>query len=164
MDEQRGIGKSGRLPWRLSADLKRFKSLTMGHHLIMGHRTFDSIGKPLPGRTNIVLSRDSNFQPAGCLVAHSMEEALELARQRGECEVFIIGGADVFAQSLGFADRLYLTLVHTHSHADVFFPPCDRSKWVQIDYLNHAADEKNEHPFTVKTFVRQLDPPRAAQM
>ena len=97
MDEKRGIGKDGNLPWRLSSDLKRFRELTMGHHQIVGRRTFESIGKPLPGRHTIVVTRNSNFKHEGCLVARSVEDAIAFARERGETEVFVIGGAEILA-------------------------------------------------------------------
>src|ERR1041384_6972267 len=109
MDERRGIGKQGRLPWRLSADLKRFRELTMGHHIVVGRKTFESIGRPLPGRQMIVVPRGRGLRAEGCLICHSPEEAIRLAAARGESEVFVCGGAEIYAQSLARADRLYLT-------------------------------------------------------
>jgi len=100
MDEERGIGVEGRLPWHLPADLKRFKSLTMGHHLIMGRKTYESIGSPLPGRTMIIVTRNPSYQPDGCMVARSLDTAIEFARMDLENEVFIIGGADLFEQAI----------------------------------------------------------------
>src|ERR1044071_9960120 len=111
MDEKRGIGKAGGLPWRLSADLKRFRELTMGHHLIVGRKTFESIGKPLPGRQMIIVTRQAGFHAEGCFIVNSVDDALRLARERGESEVFVIGGAEIYAQTLALAVRLYLTLV-----------------------------------------------------
>jgi dihydrofolate reductase len=150
MDEGRGIGIDGHLAWHLSADLKRFKSITMGHHLIMGRKTYDSIGRPLPGRTMIVVSRNPEFQAEGCLMAHSLEEALDLARQGGESEVFIIGGGEIFAQALGLAERMYLTQVHATTEADVFFPEFDGDDWIEIKSEEHEADARNDHPTTFK--------------
>src|SRR5262252_6627228 len=120
MDERRGIGKAGKLPWRLSSDLKRFRELTMGHHLIVGRKTFESIGKPLEGRQMIVVTRHEDFKPSGCIVSDSIDAAFDVARERGENEVFVIGGGEIYAQTLGFADRLYLTEVHTVVDADTF--------------------------------------------
>src|SRR5690349_3265560 len=104
MDKKRGIGKDGRLPWRLSSDMKRFRELTMGHHLIVGRKTFESIGRPLPGRQMIVITRSPDYKVEGCLVADSVESALSLAEEKGESEAFIIGGADIYAQALEAAD------------------------------------------------------------
>jgi dihydrofolate reductase len=154
MDETRGIGLDGRLPWHLPADLKRFKSLTMGHHLIMGRKTFASIGRPLPGRTTIIVTRDQSFQPEGCLVAHSLETALEFARLDLEDDVFVIGGAEIFVQAIELADRIYLTQVHSSLPADVYFPEFAAADWQEIDSEYHPADEKNRYPFTYKTLAR----------
>jgi dihydrofolate reductase len=150
MDEARGIGIDGHLSWHLSTDLRRFKSITMDHHLIMGRKTYDSIGRPLPGRTMIVVTRNSEFQAEGCLIAHSLEDALEIARQGGESEVFIIGGGEIFVQSLEMAERIYLTLVHTVTEADVFFPVHEANDWVEIESTEHEADNKNQYPSTFK--------------
>ncbi len=148
MDERRGIGKDGRLPWHLSADLKRFKGLTMGHHLIMGRKTYESIGRPLPGRTMIVITRNPEYHPEGCQVAHSLAEALDMAQERGESEAFVIGGGQIFAQALPHADRLYLTLVHTVTEADTLFPALEQDLWIEEESSYHPADEKNQFPFT----------------
>jgi dihydrofolate reductase len=148
MDEQRGIGVDGHLPWYLSADLKRFKSLTMGHHMIMGHKTYDSIGRPLPGRTSIIVSRDLTFQPEGCMVARSLETAIEFARFDNEDEVFIIGGGDLFDQAIDMADRIYLTQVHASLDADVYFPEFSPADWLETESAYVEADEKNEYPST----------------
>jgi dihydrofolate reductase len=150
VDERRGIGIDGHLAWHLSTDLKRFKSITMGHHLIMGRKTYDSIGRPLPGRTMIVVTRNPEFRAEGCLVANSLDEALDIARQGGENEVFIIGGGEIFAQALGVADRLYLTQVHSTTKADVFFPEFDAEEWIELQSEEHGADVKNDHPTTFK--------------
>jgi dihydrofolate reductase len=155
MDEKRGIGKAGHLPWRLSADLKRFRELTMGHHIIVGRKTFESIGKPLPGRQMIVVTRKESIAFEGCFVAHSVEDAISLARERGESELFICGGAEIYAQSLGVADRMYLTLVHTDCDADTFFPEWDRGEWIEVESEHRAADEKNQYPFTFKVLTRK---------
>jgi dihydrofolate reductase len=155
MDEQRGIGKAGKLPWRLSSDLKRFRELTMGHHLIVGRKTFESIGKPLEGRQMIVVTRDENFRPAGCIVSHSIEAAFAVARERRENEVFVIGGAEIYTQTLGFADRIYLTEVHAKVSADTFFPEFSKDSWIEKQSIHQDADEKNQYEFTFKLLERR---------
>lgn len=158
MDRRRGIGLGNRLPWRLSADLKRFRELTMGHHIIVGRKTFESIGKPLAGRQMMVVTRDSGFQAEGCLVCHSPAEALRLASERGESEVFIIGGAEIYNQSIAQSDRLYLTLVDAEVAADTFFPKFDERDWQERECVFHPADEKNQFPFTFKLLARKDSP------
>jgi dihydrofolate reductase len=155
MDENRGIGKGNHLPWRLSADLKRFRELTLGHHILVGRKTFQSIGKPLPGRQTIVVTRDKGFEPEGCLTAHSVEDGIRLARQRGESELFICGGAEIYARSLRVADRMYLTLVHTVTDADTFFPEWEADEWVEEGISRKEADAKNEFPFTFKMLTKK---------
>jgi dihydrofolate reductase len=125
MDEAGGIGKAGGLAWYESGDLKNFKALTMGHHLIVGRKTYQSIGKALPGRTTVIVTRTLNFSVEGCLVTHTLEEALVLAEQSGENEVFIGGGGEIFSLALPRAQRIYLTRVHTLADCDVFFPQVD---------------------------------------
>ena len=155
MDEKRGIGKAGKLPWRLSSDLKNFRELTMGHHMIVGRKTFDSIGKPLPGRQMIVVSRDRGFKPEGCLVAGSVQDALNIANERGETELFVIGGAEIYSQTLQAADRLYLTQVHAEVDADTFFPELNFEEWSPADSSFQLADEKNEYAFTFTVLIRK---------
>ena len=156
MDEKRGIGMAGKLPWRLSSDLKRFRELTMGHHMIVGRRTFESIGKPLPGRQMIVVTHNASFKPDGCLVAASVQAALALAQERGETEVFVIGGAEIYAQTLDVADRVYLTHVHAEVDADTFFPQLKRGGWVEKESSYQPADEKNQFAFTFKLLERKM--------
>jgi dihydrofolate reductase len=117
------IGRAGALAVRISADLARLKRLTMGHHLVMGRRTYESIGRPLPGRTTIVLSRNPAYSATGCLVARDLEAAIGIARQGGDDEVFVLGGAEVYAAALPLANRLYLTRVHASPEGDTRFPP-----------------------------------------
>ncbi len=154
LDEAGGIGKEGKLPWHLSADLKNFKALTMGHHLIEGRKTYESIGRPLPGRTVILITRNMLYSASDCLVVHSLTEALDLAKQRGESEAFISGGAEIFALALPLAQRIYLTRVHTRADCDVFFPQVDWAEWREVERVDHAADEKNEFAFTVLLMER----------
>jgi len=155
MDEKRGIGKDGKLPWRLSSDLKRFRALTMGHHIIVGRKTFESIGKPLPGRQTIVVTRNTAYTVEGCLVAGSVQAALSLAEARGESEAFIIGGADIYAQALPLADRVYLTEVHAEVDADTYFPEFDRSNWLEKKSVYQPADNKNQYAYTFKLIERK---------
>lgn len=155
MDRNRGIGVDNKLPWRLSADLKRFRELTMGHHIIVGRKTFESIGSPLPGRRMIVVTRDVNYKAEGCDVAHSVEDATMLARKRGENEVFICGGAEIYAQTIGVADRMYLTLVDAEVAADTFFPEFDELEWNERESSYQQADDRNQYPFTFKLMIRK---------
>jgi dihydrofolate reductase len=154
MDEKRGIGKAGKLPWHLSSDLKRFRALTMGHHIVVGRKTFESIGKPLPGRHTIVVTRDPNLKHEGCLVAGSVQDGITLARERGETEAFVIGGAEIYAQALDAADRVYLTQVHAEVDADTFFPDLARDAWIETQHTDHPADEQNQYAFTFKLLER----------
>jgi len=155
MDRKRGIGVDNKLPWRLSADLKRFRDLTMGHHIIVGRKTFESIGRPLPGRRMIVMTRDRNYKAEGCDVAHSVEDAIDLARGRGENEVFICGGAEIYSQTIGAVDRMYLTFVDAEVAADTFFPEFDEQEWIERESSYQPADEKNQYPFIFKALVRR---------
>jgi dihydrofolate reductase len=155
MDRKRGIGVDNKLPWRLSADLKRFRELTMGHHIIVGRKTFESIGRPLPGRRMIVVTRDVNYKTEGCDVAHSVEEAINLAREGGEIEAFICGGAEIYAQTIGVADRMYLTLIDAEVAADTFFPEFDEKEWSEQESSYQPTDEKNQYPFTFKLVKRK---------
>jgi dihydrofolate reductase len=159
MGRTRGIGIENRLPWRLSADLRRFRELTMGHHIIVGRKTFESIGRALPGRRTIIVTRNENYQgpddPENLSTVHSIEEAIELARSRGETEVFVCGGAEIYAQTLGLADRLYLTFVETEADADTFFPEWNERDWNETESIHIAADEKNRYPSIFKVLVRK---------
>ncbi len=135
MDKKGGIGENSQLPWHLPSDLKRFKQLTMGHCLVMGRKTYETIGKPLPGRVMIIVTRQLKYVRDGCFVVHSLEEAIQFARNRQETELFIIGGGQIFSQALPQAERIYLTQVDVEIYADVYFPPFDRSQW---DVLSQA--------------------------
>lgn len=150
------IGRAGDLPWHMPADLKHFKALTLGHHLIMGHRTFASLGKPLPGRTSVVLSRGRPELPAGVLLAASLDEAIALCT--GDDLVFIAGGAAVFAEGLERADRIYLTRLHADFPGDVFFPAFDESAWEVVERENHDADARHACAYSFLTY-RRLSPP-----
>lgn len=152
MGRDRVIGIGNRLPWRLPADLKHFRSLTMGKPVMMGRKTFESIGKPLAGRTNIVVTQDRRFHPDGVRVAHSVEEALALTR--GEREVMVIGGASFYGQMLPRARRLYLTEIDHAFEGDAFFPALDPAQWQETSREEHAADEMNPYPYRFITLQR----------
>ncbi len=155
MDQNNGIGYQNRMPWHLPAELKRFKSLTMGHHLIMGRNTYESLGKPLLGRTTIIVTRNLAFQAAGCFIAHSIAEAVDFAETRNEEEVFFCGGKAIYREALGIADRLYLTRIHAKFQTDISFPDFDVSLWKEIFVEPYSADEQNPHPFTYYIYERK---------
>jgi dihydrofolate reductase len=146
------IGRDNALPWRLPADLKHFKAVTWGKPILMGRRTFESIGRPLPGRTNLVLTRDRGWMAAGVLVAHSLQEALECVRD--EPELAGIGGAEVFQLLMPLATRIHLTRIDADIPGDTVFPPIDHSQWVQTDTRQFAADERNAFGMTFVTLER----------
>jgi len=149
------IGRDNGLPWHLGTDLKRFKALTMGHHLIMGRRTYESVGKPLPGRINVVITHDVNYAAEGVTVVHSLEDAIRIAVDAGDPEPFIAGGAVVFEQGLHRADRMYLTRIHADIEGDTYFPDFDDvSEWQLTDSEHFDADEKNDYPFSFLTYDR----------
>ncbi|HEV8470194.1 MAG TPA: dihydrofolate reductase [Candidatus Limnocylindria bacterium] len=151
--DRRGvIGKDGRLPWRLPDDLRHVRKLTVGKPLIMGRRTFDSIGRPLPDRTNIVLTRDEAFRCDGCLVARSPDEALALAGDAPE--VIVFGGAGVFADFLARTERIYLTEVDAEVAGDTYFPPLDPTEWRETERETHPADPRHQYGFDWVTLER----------
>lgn len=146
------IGTNNRLPWRLPADLKRFKQLTLGHPIIMGRKTFESIGKPLPGRSNIVITRQKEFSACGAKTASSLEEALQMCEK--EKETFVIGGAQIFEQALPYANRIYLTKIDADLPGDAYFPELDQS-WRIVEKDPHPADSKNPYPYVFLTLERK---------
>jgi len=143
----RVIGADNQLPWHLPRDLAYFKAVTMGHPIIMGRKTFDSIGRPLPGRRNIVVTRQEGWAHEGVTTVNSLESAVtcatELAQCNGVCEVMLIGGPSLFAQALPLAHRMYLTEVHADVAGDVYFPSFPLAEWVEVKREEYAADEKN---------------------
>jgi dihydrofolate reductase len=130
MAKNRTIGLNNTLPWRCPEDLKRFKALTMGHHMIMGRKTFDSIGKPLPGRTTVVISRDRSLKLQGCTVVNSLPEAIASCAR--DPQIFVVGGADIYAQTLALADTLYITEIQKDVIGDAAFPEFDKSEWHEV--------------------------------
>jgi dihydrofolate reductase len=130
MAKNRTIGIDNTLPWRCPEDLKHFKQLTMGHHMIMGRKTFDSIGRPLPGRTTVVVTRDPNLKIEGCLMAHSLGEAIAACANAEQ--IFIVGGAEIYAQALPLVDTLYITEIQQDIDGDAHFPEFDRNTWLEV--------------------------------
>jgi dihydrofolate reductase len=149
------IGKDNNIPWYLPADLKYFKQVTTGHHVIMGRNCYVSIGRPLPNRTNIIISRDPFFISSNCLIARSIKQALEMAFNNGEEEAFIIGGGMIYDQTQDLWDRLYLTEVDLKVEGDVFFPKINFNEWRLSSEQKHLKDEKNEYNYTFKVFDRK---------
>jgi dihydrofolate reductase len=148
------IGHHNQIPWYLPADLKYFKKITSGHHVIMGRKSFESIGRPLPNRTNIVITRDPFFVATGCTVVHAVEEALELAQANGEQEAFIIGGGEIYRKSWEYLDLIYQTEVDAMPAGDVFFPKIEEKAWREVSREAHPADEKNEYAYVFRVLKR----------
>ena len=148
------IGKDNNLIWHLPADLKYFKNLTMGFPIIMGRKTFESIGKPLPGRTNVVVTRNSSFKAEGCLVVNSLNEAIEKVKHFEKA--FIIGGEQIYRKALDMADMLYITRVHHTFDGDAFFPEIDPGKWLLTACTDHQPDEKNAYAYSFQTYSRKI--------
>lgn len=147
------IGFNNQLPWKMPADMKFFMKLTMGHPVIMGRKTFDSTGKPLKDRRNIIISRDKNLTLSGCEVAHSMKEALELVKE--EKEVFIIGGEEIYRQSMHLANKIYLTRIYGDFQGDSFFPEINEHQWVLTSNKMNMADERNPYAFAFLEYIKK---------
>ena len=155
--ENNVIGKDNNLPWHLPTDMKYFRDTTMGHCVIMGRKNYDSIPlkyRPLDGRTNIVVTRQKDFKAENCIVVNSVEEALAIAREKNETEAFIIGGAEIFKQTMDIADRIYYTLIHHSFDGDVFFPELNPGKWKLASKKDVPADAKNKFPFSFGVYER----------
>jgi dihydrofolate reductase len=156
ISENRVIGRRGQLPWRLPADLRRFKAITMGKPILMGRRTFESIGRPLPARKNLLVTTRADYRAPGCTVCHSIEEALATAGQAPE--VLVIGGASLYRSLLPRAERIYLTLIHARCTGDTFFPELDPGAWQETERSDHAPDAENALPYSFLV----LEPARRA--
>jgi dihydrofolate reductase len=161
--ENRVIGERGKLPWRLKSEMAHFRSITMGKPVVMGRKTYQSIGRPLVGRTNIVVSRDRSFAAPGVLVAPSTEAALTAARgdalRRGAAEIAVIGGAEIYAQTIALADRLVITRVHLQPIGDTRFPAIDDDIWKEVKRTEHSAGSDDEASFTVLVYERRTAGP-----
>ncbi|HPI79327.1 MAG: dihydrofolate reductase [Cyclobacteriaceae bacterium] len=156
--QNRTIGKENDLPWRLPDDMNYFMRTTMGHHVLLGRKNYDSLlpkFKPLPNRTNIVVTRQKDFKAAGCIVAHSIDDGIAVARKNNERELFIIGGAQIYAQSMAQADYLYLTEIHAEIEGDTFFPKTDPGDWGEISRKRHEADERHRYAFDFVVYKRK---------
>lgn len=153
--ENNVIGKDNDLIWHLPADLKFFKAKTTGHHIIMGRNTFESIGggRPLPNRTTVIITRQTDFTANGCLVAHSLEQAIELSK--ADDEIFICGGSQIYNLALEKADQMYLTHIHESFDGDTFFPEFNKDKWKLTEEETHQSDEKNKYSYTFAKYIRQ---------
>jgi dihydrofolate reductase len=152
MDIQQAIGLGNDLPWRLPADLAYFKKTTMDHAILMGRKTFESIGKPLPNRTNVILTQNKDFQAEGCLIVHSVEEAVEQFKNE---EIFVIGGAEVFQLFMPSVDRLYITLIEHEFKADTYFPEFDIDDWVLVSSEDGIKDAKNPYDYSFLVYTKR---------
>lgn len=146
------IGQKGKIPWHIQEDLKRFKKITTGHHVLMGRKTFESIGRPLPDRINLVLTRDENYQAPGCYVFHNLDDATNFARENGEDELMVIGGQEVYKQTLHLAEKIYMSRVLREFEGDTFFPAVDENEWLEIARELHR---QSETPFETRTLERK---------
>ncbi len=151
--ENNALGKDNNLLWHLPGDFKRFKEITSGHHIIMGRKTFESFPKPLPNRTHIVVSRQKNFEPENCIVTENLEKAIAFCPQNED--IFIIGGGEIYRQSMSLADKLDITRVHYSFEADVYFPEIDSEIWELTSETFNPKDEKHLFDYTFQTFVRK---------
>lgn len=153
-DKNRGIGINNQLPWQLPADLAYFKKVTMGKPIIMGRKTHESIGRPLPGRDNIIITRNSEYQSDGCIVVHSIKDIRALELEKNDEEMFIIGGAEIFKELLDEVDKLYITVIEEEFQADTFFPEIDLCKWKKVSEEKGIRDEKNPYDYYFCVFEK----------
>lgn len=151
--ENNALGKDNELVWHLPNDFKRFKELTTGHYIIMGRKTFESFPKPLPNRTHVVITRQKEYSPEGCIVVNSIENAIKLCPK--DAPVFIIGGGEIYQQGLEYTDKIEITKVHAHFDADTFFPEIDLSVWELVTSIFNEKDEKHLFSFTYQTYLRK---------
>ncbi len=154
MDENRLIGNKNKLPWHLPADLAFFKRTTMGKPIVMGRKTYESIGKPLPGRRNIVITRDATFSAAGCEVANSIETAMLLTKD--DDEVMLIGGASLYQQTIARAAQMYITRIHQSFEGDTWFPEIDLHEWKEVTRKDFDADHSNQYAYSFVKYVREI--------
>jgi dihydrofolate reductase len=157
LSKNRVIGKDNDLPWRLPDDMKFFMETTKGHHVIMGRKNYDSLHpkfKPLPQRTNIVITRQKNFQAPGCIVLHDVEPGLEIARKNSETECFIIGGAEIYKLAMPHTTRLYMTEIDAVIEGDTRFPAIDQSQWKEVSRKHHPADQRHAYAFDIVVYDR----------
>lgn len=154
VSENNIIGGDNNLLWHLPADLKRFKQITSEHHIIMGRKTYESVGKPLPDRTNIIVTTDETYKAEGCIVFNTIKEAIDYAK--GQDEVFILGGGNIYKQTINIADKMYITRIHENFKGDTYFPVIDKSIWYEELVEAHQPDEKNKYSYTFVNYIRKL--------
>ena len=150
--ENNALGKDNKLIWHLPDDLKRFKKVTLNHHIIMGRKTFESLGKPLPNRTTIIITRSENYKAEGCIIVNSLQNALDAAKE--DENPYILGGAEIYKQAIKIADKLDITFVHHKFDADAFFPEIDKMIWKESSREDFKADSKNKYDFSFVTYIR----------
>ncbi len=161
MSENRVIGQAGQLPWRLSSDLRHFQRLTMGHHLVMGRKTWESIGRPLPGRTSLVLTGLPDYRAPGACIVRDLPSAVQAAN--GDEEVFVIGGGQIYREALPLVDRIYMTLVHAYVDGDTVFPELDAQTWYVAERsARYPSDQKNQYEHSFLIYQRNVTQPVAA--
>ncbi len=153
MNSRGVIGLDNKIPWHLPADLKFFKYTTSNHHILMGRKCFESIGKALPNRTNIIVTKNLNYVVTDCIIVHSIEEGIRFALQNKENELFIIGGGEIYLQSLPYVNKLYVTMVETNIEGDTFFPDIDWNKWFLVSKENFLKDNKNSYNYSFNTYT-----------
>ena len=155
--ENNVIGKDNGMVWHLPADLKYFKNKTQGHYVIMGRKTFESLDGQLSGRPTIIVTRKTDYHPQGYYVVHDVQDAFALAKSKGEKEVFILGGAEIYKLTLALdlVDKMYLTEIKASFEGDTFFPAFDRQQWEEVSRASHAPDEKNKYPYAFVEYVRK---------
>lgn len=156
--QNRVIGRNNDLPWKLPDDMKFFMNTTKGHHVVMGRKNYESLHekyKPLPNRVNIVVSRQKDYHAPGCQLVHNISDAIEIARKAGEPELFIIGGAEIYKQSLSQSNRLYLTEIHASIEGDTFFPEVSKSEWKEVSRIPHSADDRHAYAFDFVIYERR---------
>ena len=152
--ENNALGKDNDLLWHLPDDFKRFKQITSGHYIIMGRKTFESFPKPLPNRTHVIITRQKNYHPEGCIIVDSMKKAIEACPK--DETIFIIGGGEIYTLGMDFADTIELTRVHENFEADTFFPEIDNTKWKLTSEEHHPVDERHKFNFTYQTFLKSI--------
>lgn len=155
MDENRVIGKNNQLPWHLPEDLKFFKRVTMGHPIAMGRKTHESIGRVLPGRENIVITRKPDYQSKDCTIFYSVEDFVKYSREQSD-EIFVIGGAEIFKETFAHVDRLYITLIHAEFAGDTFFPEFNLGDWELVSNEKGIEDDKNPYDYDFRLYVRKV--------
>lgn len=153
--ENNVIGKDNGMLWKLPADLKYFKTITMGHHILMGRKTYEAMGGSLPGRTNVIITRQENYAVKDANVVNSLEAAIKFAEQNGETEAMILGGGTIYEQAISMANRIYLTRVHGTFEGDTLFPELDETTWIETKQDKHEADDKNPLNYTFLEYERR---------